>query len=117
DQEAVDAKGPHAVPGEQAIGCGEEAVTDAECGGFRPFPLFLRHHLTIQTDRSIVNAMNRQNGLFSASRTRVPRSASRVARPSGVSTWGTHSQARPHSSPAPIAASVKPSWTRSSRPA
>src|SRR6266545_3128233 len=116
-EDAVDAHGPHALPVEQAIGGVEKAVTDAEFGGFRPFPSFLRHRLTIQTDRSIVNAMNRQNGLFSVARTRVPRSVSRVARPSGVSTWGTHSQARPHSSPAPIAASVKPSWTRSSRPA
>src|SRR6266545_2151862 len=116
-QDAVDPHGPHALPVEQAIGGVKEAVTDAEFGGFRPFPLFLRHPLTIQTDRSIVNAMNRQNGLFSASRTWVPRSVSRVARPSGVSTWGTHSQARPHSSPAPTAASAKLSWTRSSRPA
>src|SRR5204863_2318539 len=55
----------HALPVEQAVGGIEEAVTHADCGGFRPFPLFLRHLLTIQTDRSIVNAMNRQNGLFS----------------------------------------------------
>src|SRR5436190_13671240 len=116
-QDAVDTHGPHALLVEQAIGGVEQTVADADFRGFGSFPGFLRHLLTIQTDRSIVNAMNRQNGLFSVTRTRVPRSVSRVARPSGVSIWGTHSQARPHSSPAPIAASVKPSWTRSSRPA
>ena len=52
----IDTHGPYALPVEEAIGGVEEAVTDAECGGFRPFLSFLRHPLTIQTDRSIVNA-------------------------------------------------------------
>src|SRR5205823_12987658 len=73
-QHAVDTHSPHALPVEQAVGGIEEAVTDADCGGFRPFPRFLRHLLTIQTDRSIVNVVDRQNGLFSVARTRVPRS-------------------------------------------
>src|SRR5204863_3964116 len=91
-QDAIDTHSPHALPVEQAIGGVEEAVTDGDYGGFRPFPGFLRHPLTIQTDRSIVNGMNRQNGLFSASR-RSPLSVSRGARPSGVSKWVTHFQA------------------------
>src|SRR4030095_4334692 len=114
-QDAVDPHGPHPLLVEQAIGGVEEAVTNADLGVFRPFPGFLRHALTLQTDRSIVNGMNRQNGLFSTSRRAVPLLASRVARPSGVSTWVTHFQARPHWSPAPTVASAKPSWTRSSR--
>src|SRR4029079_17938437 len=112
-QDAVDTDGPHALPVEQPVGGVEEAITDADWGVFRWFPGLLGHALTIQTDRSIVNGVNRQNGLFSASR-RVPLSVSRAARPSGVSTWVMHSQARPHSSPAPTAASAKPSWTPSS---
>src|SRR5437899_1805975 len=72
-QHAVDTHGPHALPVEQAIGGVEEAITDADFGGVRPFPRFLRHSLTIQTGRSIVNHMNRQNGLSSASRTWLPR--------------------------------------------
>ncbi len=63
-QNAVDAHGPHALPVEQAISGVEEAITDADFGGFRPFPGSLRHALTIQTDRSTVNGVNRQNGLF-----------------------------------------------------
>jgi hypothetical protein len=35
--------GPHTLLVEQAIGGVEEAVTDAEFGGFRPFPCFVRH--------------------------------------------------------------------------
>src|SRR5947208_1603815 len=66
-QDAVDPHGAHALPIEETIGGVEEAVTDAEFGGLRPFSGALRHALTIQTDRSIVNGMNRQTGLFSAS--------------------------------------------------
>src|SRR5438094_1680566 len=56
-QDAVDTYGPHALPVEQAIGGVEKAVANGDFGGFRPFPGFLRHPLTIQTDRSIVNGM------------------------------------------------------------
>src|SRR4029453_18352702 len=116
-QDAVNPYRPYALLIEQAIGGVEKAVPDADCGGCSSFPRFLRHLLTIQTDRSIVNGMNKKNALFSASHKWMPRSVSRVARPSGVSIWVPHSQARPHSSPAPTVASAKPSLTRSSRPA
>src|SRR2546421_9048296 len=81
-QDAVDTHGPHALPVEQAIGGVEEAVTNADVGGFRPFPGFLRHPLTIQTDRSTVNVMNRQNGLFLGFPRRV--AGSRLARREAV---------------------------------
>ena len=60
-QDAVDAHGSHALTVEEAIGGVEQAVTDAGLGGFRPSSgslghSFLGHPLTIQTDRSIVNA-------------------------------------------------------------
>src|SRR5437660_3336101 len=82
-QDAVDTHGSHALLVEQAIGGVEEAITDAEFGGFHASLSFSRHPLTIQTDRSIVNGMNRQIGLFSVAHTRVPHSVSRLARPSG----------------------------------
>jgi hypothetical protein len=59
----------------QAIGGVEEAIADTDLGGLCPFPGFLRHALTIQTDLSIVNGMNRQNGLFSLLRTCRPASS------------------------------------------
>src|SRR4029453_14071497 len=34
-------------------------------GSFRPFPGFLRHPLTLQTDRSTVNGIGKKTGLFS----------------------------------------------------
>ena len=63
-QDAVDTHGPHALSVEQAIGGVQEAVTDADSGRFRPFPGFWRHLLTLQTERSIVNAMDGRTGLF-----------------------------------------------------
>src|SRR5713101_5982132 len=66
-QDAVDSHGPDTLPVEKAIGGAEEAITDADFGGLRPSLHFLRHPLTIQTDRSTVNGVNRQNGLFLAS--------------------------------------------------
>jgi len=55
-QDAVDAHGPNALLVKQPIGGVEEAVSDRDLGDFRAFSAFLRHPLTIQTDRSIVNA-------------------------------------------------------------
>src|SRR6185369_15556301 len=64
-QDAIDTHSPHALPIEQPIGRAEEAVADTDFGSFRPFPGFLRHPLTLQTDRSTVNGSYRQTGLFS----------------------------------------------------
>src|SRR5437660_12806795 len=54
-QDTVDTHGSHALLVEQAIGGVEEAITHADCGGFCPFPGLLRHPLTMQTGRPIVN--------------------------------------------------------------
>src|SRR5438093_12901239 len=80
-QDAVDPHGPHTLLVEQAIGGGEQTVADADFRGFRSFPCFLRHLLTIQTVRSIINAMYRLNDMLADARIQLQRSDLIVARP------------------------------------
>src|SRR3954469_10766715 len=67
-QHAIDADRANTFAVEQPIGGVEEAVANARLGRLRRFcPVSsdpARHLLTVQTDRSIVNGVSRQTGLF-----------------------------------------------------